>query len=144
MNIYQTELYHHGIKGQKWGVRRFQNADGTLTSAGKARKAENYSEQQRIRDRKIYGKGAEGRINKRMLNGESIQSARHNEVKRKERIESGKTIAKRIAKGALVVGGAAAVATLLQKKGFGNSVTSEVMTEEVVGVGRQVLNGIFK
>ena len=33
-------LYHHGIKGQKWGVRRFQNKDGTLTSAGKKRKAE--------------------------------------------------------------------------------------------------------
>ena len=30
-------LAHHGIKGQKWGVRRFQNADGTLTDAGKRR-----------------------------------------------------------------------------------------------------------
>lgn len=29
------ELYHHGIKGQKWGIRRFQNPDGTLTEAGK-------------------------------------------------------------------------------------------------------------
>lgn len=28
---------HHGIKGQKWGVRRFQNEDGTLTAEGKAR-----------------------------------------------------------------------------------------------------------
>lgn len=32
-----NELYHHGIKGQKWGVRRFQKKDGTLTSAGKKR-----------------------------------------------------------------------------------------------------------
>lgn len=30
-----TCLAHHGIKGQKWGVRRFQNPDGTLTAAGK-------------------------------------------------------------------------------------------------------------
>lgn len=30
-------LEHHGIKGQKWGVRRFQNPDGTLTAAGKRR-----------------------------------------------------------------------------------------------------------
>lgn len=30
-------LFHHGIKGQKWGVRRFQNADGSLTSEGKSR-----------------------------------------------------------------------------------------------------------
>lgn len=30
-------LAHYGIKGQKWGVRRYQNEDGTLTEAGKAR-----------------------------------------------------------------------------------------------------------
>lgn len=30
-------IMHHGIKGQKWGIRRFQNKDGTLTSKGKAR-----------------------------------------------------------------------------------------------------------
>lgn len=32
-----NELYHHGIKGQKWGVRRFQNLDGTLTPEGQKR-----------------------------------------------------------------------------------------------------------
>ena len=32
-----NELYHHGIKGQKWGVRRYQNPDGSLTLAGKKR-----------------------------------------------------------------------------------------------------------
>ena len=30
-------LIHHGIKGQRWGIRRFQNEDGTRTAAGKAR-----------------------------------------------------------------------------------------------------------
>ena len=34
------ELYHHGIKGQKWGIRRFQNRDGTYTNAGKRRRNE--------------------------------------------------------------------------------------------------------
>ena len=33
-------LMHHGIKGQKWGVRRFQNPDGTYTPEGKARRNE--------------------------------------------------------------------------------------------------------
>ena len=33
----QYVLMHHGIKGQKWGVRQYQNADGTLTEAGKKR-----------------------------------------------------------------------------------------------------------
>ena len=31
------ELYHHGIKGQRWGIRRFQNEDGSLTPEGKQR-----------------------------------------------------------------------------------------------------------
>lgn len=37
MISYKDELQHHGIKGQKWGVRRYQNKDGSLTSAGKKR-----------------------------------------------------------------------------------------------------------
>ena len=32
-----SELYHYGVKGQKWGVRRYQNEDGSLTPAGKER-----------------------------------------------------------------------------------------------------------
>lgn len=32
-----TELFHHGIKGQKWGTRRYQNSDGSLTEAGRER-----------------------------------------------------------------------------------------------------------
>lgn len=35
--IKNNVLGHSGIKGQKWGIRRFQNEDGTLTEAGKAR-----------------------------------------------------------------------------------------------------------
>lgn len=30
-----NELYHYGIKGQKWGIRRYQNEDGTYTALGK-------------------------------------------------------------------------------------------------------------
>lgn len=36
-NLKTDELEHHGILGQKWGVRRFQNKDGALTEAGRKR-----------------------------------------------------------------------------------------------------------
>ena len=43
------KLYHHGIKGQRWGVRRFQNKDGSLTSEGEKR----YSKgQEKVNDKK--------------------------------------------------------------------------------------------
>lgn len=35
---YPNELYHYGIKGMKWGVRRYQNKDGSYTSEGKKRR----------------------------------------------------------------------------------------------------------
>lgn len=34
-------LYHHGTKGMKWGIRRYQNKDGSLTPAGRKRQAKN-------------------------------------------------------------------------------------------------------
>ncbi len=45
MNDYlkTRELYHSGIKGQKWGIRRYQNEDGTLTEEGRERYALNSS-----------------------------------------------------------------------------------------------------
>lgn len=52
---HSDELYHHGIHGQKWGVRRFQNPDGTLTEEGKRR----------------YGKAVK----------ETIKSKRYNDMK---------------------------------------------------------------
>lgn len=40
-----SELYHSGVKGMKWGIRRYQNADGTLTEEGRARYgADSYQE----------------------------------------------------------------------------------------------------
>lgn len=50
-----NELQHHGIKGQKWGVRRFQNTDGSLTAEGKKRYSVN-DYQQAIDKTKTAGK----------------------------------------------------------------------------------------
>lgn len=43
------EMQHHGIKGQKWGVRRFQNEDGSYTAAGK-RRAQEQSKKENVKD----------------------------------------------------------------------------------------------
>lgn len=42
------ELYHYGIKGQKWGIRRWQNEDGSLTSEGKKKYLKEYRLDNRI------------------------------------------------------------------------------------------------
>ena len=39
--MYGTVLVHHGITGMHWGIRRFQNEDGTLTEAGRIRYSKN-------------------------------------------------------------------------------------------------------
>ena len=59
----ENELMHFGVKGQKWGVRRYQNKDGSLTPAGK----KHYSKQAKkdakeyARAKMFYGEGAGNR-----------------------------------------------------------------------------------
>lgn len=49
------ELYHWGIKGMKWGIRRYQNKDGSLTPAGQKRRAKLESELKTLKGKKTAG-----------------------------------------------------------------------------------------
>ena len=89
-----SDLRHHGIKGQKWGVRRFQNADGSLTAAGRKRYGDGESSYDYGKDsggRKVVrvGKGSsiedyQNAIKKTKTAGESVENIRkfNNDVKR--------------------------------------------------------------
>lgn len=81
------ELYHYGVKGMKWGVRRKRNEHN-----------KNYTDKQRKNDRALYGNRAEKRINRKLNEGYGLRGARHFEVERKERSEKRKKTAKRAVK----------------------------------------------
>ena len=88
-NITYDEIKHHGIKGQKWGVRRYQNADGSLTAKGKQRYGtkENFERQypedvkRNVKSTKKAVGVAEKAATAKQQNRERAKEARKREIK---------------------------------------------------------------
>ena len=59
MVVYPDELCHYGIRGMRWGIRRYQNPDGTLTEAGRKRVS-------KLRDSNSRLTGKRDKLTKRM------------------------------------------------------------------------------
>lgn len=52
------ELQHHGTKGMRWGIRRYQNKDGSLTPAGRKRAAKLENQYKSLTGKKLAGQSA--------------------------------------------------------------------------------------
>lgn len=100
--IYKDELYHHGIKGQRWGIRRFQNEDGTYTEEGKKRYEITVQERRGLKDKRLvnnynFHNSAVNYYNSKVPKGNSLKKA-YNMSKAAEHMRARDSLSKQIEK----------------------------------------------
>lgn len=133
-----NELYHHGIKGQKWGVRRFQNPDGTRTKAGLKRELiarktdeQKQSEAQKRKDVKNRGTLTDAELKEKVNRLEmekKLKDLTESEIDRGKKetrellISVGKKVASAALAGAALYGLKAAISKKFDANEFANAV----------------------
>lgn len=96
-NVNSAYLMHHGIKGMKWGVRRFEDANGHLTEAGKRRyaiqDARKYYKINRLQRAKEHTKNTDksARLSKRLRKVKTRSDRKHSDLNQKD-INAGREI----------------------------------------------------
>ena len=86
-----NELKHYGIKGQKWGVRQYQNKDGSLTPAGKQRYGDkdNFEKQYPVDKKKadiaLLDTGKKGAKDAREINKNLMETEKNKTRKKQEK-----------------------------------------------------------
>lgn len=126
----ENNLSHAGIKGMKWGKRRYQNADGSLTPEGKLRYHEDYS---RVRDNKdvrsMSDKELRDRINRFQMEEQYARLA-------ETYAPTGKTRAKKI------LGSVGKLATSSLKLA-GTSIVDSTVKTVGKNIGKNIGEGIY-
>lgn len=116
----ENDLTHYGILGMKWGVRRYQNRDGTYTSLGNRRRSINYSEDYKVahsgKDPRTMSTTELQKVNNR-LNQERQYIQNTTPVKSQSQYSEGQKLVQQILKGTVTTTVSAIVGTTLVVKG---------------------------
>lgn len=131
---YYNELYHHGVKGMKWGIRRYQNKDGSLTPAGKKKYAKLEAELDKLggKGKSEYTYGTPTKKIVSEMSDDELKTYTNRMRLEKEYYEAGKNLA--------------AVNPVRVSKGrqFANKFVKEAIEPAVVSVGKSYLEDFMK
>ena len=120
----ENELYHFGIKGMRWGVRRYQNPDGSLTNAGKKRlKKGHASNEENDSSNKSNTKSSSTKTVKDMSDDELRQAINRLQLEQQYKNLSPKNVSK--------------------GKKFVDTVTNDVLKPAAIDMGKQVAKSLM-
>lgn len=145
------ELYHWGIKGMKWGQRRYQNKDGSLTPAGRKRYADEEAslkarekeiknrERVKAKEAKIAAKKAELDAREEALNGTKKAKEADSNVKKSPKDMSDEELSKAVARSRMEEEYKRLNPEPVQKKSLPKRVVDEVIVPAAINSGKRFL-----